>query len=167
MIPCCQELIRPLRQGESLGEGTSLPHHLWKRLDPLITRETTGLLWHSKATIDMMPLVELELRYIQEYISDPSNAWSISIDHLIPRDPTFMIMGDASHDAGGAFLSPSLCCLWLDVNWSTESCCRCKLSSKNPKYHPYKLPLVCSLDPTNSQQPLPAWKTRHPSLRKS
>jgi hypothetical protein len=72
----------------------SIPPHLWNCIDPLIDRDITSLIWHAKATINMTDSVLIELCFIYNYISIPTNTWSISIGHIIPRDPPFESVGN-------------------------------------------------------------------------
>ena len=120
------------RQQKIKKWSKELPRHLWNRLDSLVARDIATVIWHTQSPIPMTEPVLRELQYLSDYLAQPTNQWSISIGHLIPRDPTFASEGDASHLAGGA-LSPSLW-FWFAVNWSADIRRRVKLNSRNPDY---------------------------------
>jgi hypothetical protein len=116
----------------SLEKKYPLPQHLARRLGPLIAREKAQLLWHSKTTFRIPPSVAKDLALIRSWLQDPTVKWEKSIAHWIPRDPTFVAAGDASHSAGGAICEELQ--FWFDVQWSERVRVGCKLASTDPGY---------------------------------
>ena len=90
------------------------------------------LLWRSRCTFLTPPEVNKDLRLIQDWLRDPLVKWEKLIPHWLPRDPTFVIAGDASQTAGGA-LSEDLR-FWFDVHWTQRIQRGCKLEPKHPDF---------------------------------
>jgi hypothetical protein len=110
----------------------NLPPSLEKRLSGLIARDKALLLWHSKATFTIPAATKPVLRYLQESLSNPEVKWEKSIAHWIPRDPTFVSAGDASHIAGGAMIEELE--VWFDVYWTARVRRGCKLPPSDPAF---------------------------------
>jgi hypothetical protein len=108
-----------------------LPKNL-ERLLPLIARDKALLLWHSKATFAIPAEVKQDLALIQGWLRDPTVKWERSVAHWIPRDPTFVSVGDASQVAGGTITEELK--FWFDVHWSARVRHSCQLRPSDPGY---------------------------------
>ena len=95
-----------------------LPKDLHTRIDNLIARDMAALLWRTKSAISIPLSVTNELRQLHEHLADPSRDWSISIGHVVPREPQFTSIGDACGIGGGAFCHELR--FWFDVIWSEK-----------------------------------------------
>jgi len=95
-----------------------LPKHLHNRVDPLISREMASLLFHSRARVKTDAPLQSELETLRKYLADYSRPWQISLTHLIPRDPNFISIGDASGLGGGAFCD--VLEFWFDLVWTAK-----------------------------------------------
>ena len=92
-----------LRHAEQIAAWeVELPGPLVARLEPLIQREIAAVLWRTKQAILVTPFARQELVYLHTYLADRCNPWSISISHIVKRNPTFTTTGDASNLGGGA-----------------------------------------------------------------
>jgi hypothetical protein len=80
----------------------------------------------------MQPRILKELKCIHSYLKKPDNPWSISIGHIIPRDPTWTTAGDASFHSG-AGLCHDLQFLF-DIVWSPQTLKALHLNPKHPGY---------------------------------
>ena len=93
-----------------------LPGPLQHRVDALISRDKAAYLWSTrqrmKTTSDMFTSIGL----LHKYLNDESEPWTTPFGMIIPRDPHFNSLGDASHTGGGAYC-PKLG-FWLEVVWS-------------------------------------------------
>jgi hypothetical protein len=110
----------------------NLPKNLERRLVPLIARDKAALLWQSNSKFENPLHVRKDLALIHGWLCDPTVLWEKSIAHWIPRDPTFVSVGDASQVAGGA-LSEELR-FWFDVQWTDRVQRGCKLPPKHPDF---------------------------------
>ena len=95
-----------------------LPKHLHNRVDPLISREMASLLFHSRARVKTDAPLQSELETLRKYLADYSRPWQISLTHLIPRDPNFISIGDASGLGGGAYCD--ILEFWFDLIWTAK-----------------------------------------------
>jgi hypothetical protein len=109
-----------------------LPANLQHRVDALVAREQSRILWHPKHKMFVSDRLRAELQILHQYLEDRANDWSISIGHLIPRDHQFEFTGDASQQAGGAYSHELR--LWWDTVWPQRYYAACKLKSKDPGY---------------------------------
>jgi hypothetical protein len=73
-----------------------LPANLQHRVDSLIARQMSLVLWNPCHKTAVPPALQEELSILHDYLSDPEKPWRILIGHLIPRDPHFEFTGDAS-----------------------------------------------------------------------
>lgn len=120
------------RIGKHQALEKELPAALAKRVTPLLAREQARFMYNSKASCKLTPAIVCELRWLHDYLSNPSNAWSIAIGHVVPRTPSFTIAGDASLLAGGAITHDLE--FWFDIHWSSETRRRIKLPPSDPNY---------------------------------
>ena len=109
-----------------------LPSSLWKRIDSLVSKDIAKYVWNKRLKIKMQPRILKELKYLHSYLKNPDNPWSISIGHVIPRDPTWTTAGDASFDSG-AGLCHDLQFLF-DIVWSPKTRKALRLNPKHPGY---------------------------------
>jgi hypothetical protein len=114
-----------------------LPRPLAARLEPLVEREIAAVLWRTKQAILVTPFARQELVYLHTYLANRCNPWSISIGHIVKRNPTFTTTGDASNLGGGAHCRDLR--FWFSYIWSPEICRRANL----PKKHPDKIHINC------------------------
>jgi hypothetical protein len=63
-------------------------------------------------------------------LSNRNNDWGQQIGHIVPRDPSFTSIGDASEDAGGAYCDTLQ--FWFQVNWSPAVLQHVHLPSNHP-----------------------------------
>jgi hypothetical protein len=99
--------------------SAQLPKDLHTRMDSLIARDIAALLWRTKTAIPIPPSVTHELHQLHQHLADTTRPWSISIGHVVPRDPQFTSLGDACGTGGGAFCHELE--YWFDILWSTET----------------------------------------------
>jgi hypothetical protein len=109
-----------------------LPAHLQSRVDALVARDQSRILWNPKYQVPVTPSLRAEVQILHDYLEDRSNQWAISIGALIPRDPQFCFTGDASQKAGGAYSHELR--LWWDTIWPERYFAGCKLPSNHPKF---------------------------------
>jgi hypothetical protein len=95
-----------------------MPAALANRISQIISREAAQLLWDARHQLNhpMTAAIHFCVQAIFTNLSDRTNDWGQQIGHIIPRDPTFTSLGDASNDAGGGY-SDTLR-FWFQVNWS-------------------------------------------------
>jgi hypothetical protein len=109
-----------------------LPHELQHRVDALIAREQSRILWNPKYVIAISEALRTELKILYTYLEDRTNEWAISIGHLIDRDPQFGFTGDASQKAGGAYSHELQ--MWWDAIWPQRYFLGCKLPPKHKSF---------------------------------
>ena len=107
------------RQSKLQYLSTQLPKDLHHRLDSLIAREIASLIWKTKTKIQINAPIQFEIGQLHSLIADANRPWSISIGHVIPRDPQFTSFGDACPIGGGAFSHELE--YWFDVVWSART----------------------------------------------
>jgi hypothetical protein len=99
--------------------SNQLPKDLHHRLDSLIARDIASLIWKTKTRIELTAPIQFEISQLHSLIADHNYPWSISIGHVIPRDPQFTSHGDACPIGGGAFSHELE--YWFDVVWSDRT----------------------------------------------
>jgi hypothetical protein len=109
-----------------------LPVNLQYHVDALVAREQSRLLWHPKHKMLVSDRLRAELQILHQYLTDRTNDWSISIEHLIPCDHQFVFTGDASQQASRAYSHELR--LWWDTVWPLHYYEACQLKSKDPGY---------------------------------
>jgi hypothetical protein len=125
-----QILFYKNRQQRSHHLAKKLPSTLLSRLDTLVSQEIAQDLWNWKQSIPKSTNLHRELLAIQRSLR--TEHWEIFIPQMIPRDPHFHSVGDASQLAGGA-LSHDLH-YWFVVFWSRRIRAGTKLSPKHNEY---------------------------------
>ena len=118
------------RQSEKIAR--ELPESLLDRLSHLVAKSMAQLLWNSRVEVRVSPALRAEFQALYDDLQNPDNDWSISIGHLIPRDPHVQSLGDASHDGGGAHC-PTLR-FWFYVLWSDRIRRAVRLPPSHPEY---------------------------------
>ena len=133
----------------SMKVEQQLPKHLMDRLQPVVQAKMAQALWQFRSKITVSEEVKADLAFLRTYLLDPSQSWSISIGHVIPRDPFGISYGDASTgDAfcagGGGFHSPTHK-VWSMVIWSDELQRRALLERHPSQVHINQLEMVVVL----------------------
>jgi hypothetical protein len=118
------------RTQRSAQIASQLPQSVIARLESLVSREIAQDLWNWKQSIPKTANLHRELLAIQQSLR--TEHWEIFIPQMIPRDPHFHSVGDASQLAGGA-LSHSLN-YWFVIFWSGRIRAGVKLSPKHKNY---------------------------------
>jgi hypothetical protein len=98
--------------------GASLTPAVMHRLAGLIAGEKAQILWSSRAPISMNANIRTSLHTILASLRDPLHRWAQPIGFIIPRDPHFESVGDASGLAGGAYCESLM--FWFDITWSAR-----------------------------------------------
>jgi hypothetical protein len=125
-----QILFYKNRQHRSHQMAKKLPSTLLSRLESLVSREIAQDLWNWKQSIPKSTNLHRDLLAIQQSLR--TEPWEIYIPQMIPRDPHFHSVGDASTLAGGA-VSHDLH-YWFVIFWSE----RIRAGTKvNPKHKDY------------------------------
>jgi hypothetical protein len=109
-----------------------LPTNLQHRVDSLIARQMSRVLWNPRHKTAVPPALRQELSILHDYLSDPEKPWRISIGHLIPRDPHFEFTGDASQLAGGAYSHELQ--LWFYEPWPDQILRGFETTPEDPSY---------------------------------
>ena len=124
-----KRIYRRRRRQEQLE--VMMPTAFASRISQILDREQAQLLWHANRheTYPVTPDIRWNLQCVFEHLSDRNNDWGQQIGHIIPRDPTFISLGDASHDAGGGYCD--ILRFWFQVVWSPEIDRRVRLSKKH------------------------------------
>jgi hypothetical protein len=86
------------------------------RLEALISRDKSNLIWGARRPMNMTLPIRCCLAALHRYLSNPANNWATPIAYIIPRDHHVESVGDASRLAGGGYC-PRLR-FWFDVIWS-------------------------------------------------
>lgn len=98
-------------------QGT-LPQHLWKRIEGLISKEQATWIWRHRSTITMTRAVKASIQMLLTYLQDNNRPWAAKIGLVIQREPTTGSLGDASNIAGGAHCQHTQ--FWLDIVWPSD-----------------------------------------------
>lgn len=122
------------RLGRADQIKAELPTSLLDRLYSLVSRDKACLLWGFRATYAVTKDMRNCLKVLHDYLAVPANPWSTPIAFIIDREPHIETLGDASHDAGGAYC-PVLH-FWFDIQWSPELRRRIKLKPSDPDLLP-------------------------------
>ena len=93
-----------------------LPPSLWNRIQGLLAQEHARLLWAHKSRISPTPATQALFQRLHHFLSTDSFPWDTPIGLVIPRQPHFHPLGDASNIACGGYC-PELQ-FWFQVNWS-------------------------------------------------
>jgi hypothetical protein len=125
-----QILFYKNRQQRSKQMATKLPSTLLSRLKSLVSREIAQDLWNWKQSIPKSTDLHRDLLAIQQSLR--TEQWEIFIPQMIPRDPHFHSVGDASTLAGGA-VSQDLH-YWFVVFWSDRIRAGTKMSPNHKDY---------------------------------
>jgi len=107
-----------------------LPLTIWKRIAGLVSRDMAVVTWHRKRELTMSDALAGSLVAIRDYLLNEETPWSAPIALVIPRDPHFFTVGDASNKAAGSATEQLK--WWTDVVWSPTTRQALRLPASNP-----------------------------------
>ena len=112
-------------------EGT-MPAGSEPRITQLLVKEKAQLLWshHPFEQYTVTSEIQFCTQSIFDHLSNRNNDWGQQIAHIVPRDPTFTSLGDASNVAGGGYSDDLR--WWFQVNWSPAVLKLINLGLKHP-----------------------------------
>jgi hypothetical protein len=122
-----------ITSGRASSLAGSLTPALLHRLNGLIAPEKAQFMWSNRASIPMNAKIRTSLHIILASLQDPEHRWAQPIGFIIPRDPHFDSVGDASGLAGGTYCEVLM--FWFNITWSdriTASPLRACQNSQSP-----------------------------------
>ena len=109
----CYEAMKPAKQRRYQRE---LPRSLWARIDPMLAREQSALIWNMKARSQLTKPMKVALQNILAYVESNTSPWEAKIGFVVPRELHVDTTGDACLFAGGGY-SVKLQ-FWFQFLWS-------------------------------------------------